>query len=144
MNKNEKTTEMSLRWWASQLARDERTLARRFRAAGLDVARKKSYTPRQVYDALLGSIEAERVREKREHANLLELECQKRKRELIPTQEALDLIRDCFQPLRQAMLELPAAICARVNPIDPDLARQTLDLHVTELLDLVRGKIPIS
>jgi hypothetical protein len=134
------TPTLSLRDAAKTFGYPTMTLARKLQAKGIDTS--KGLTVLQVHTALMGSLDAERIRETSARADLLELERQEKQRDLVPLAEVQQLISDAFLPVRQRLMALPAEQCARCNPSDPQLARESLDRWLTDSLPLIRSALP--
>jgi hypothetical protein len=56
---------------------------------------------------------------------------------LVPVEGARDIIRGIMEPLRVQLLSLPASLCARCNPGDPELARMQIEQGIVGLLRIV-------
>jgi phage terminase Nu1 subunit (DNA packaging protein) len=83
-------------------------------------------------------LDVERARESRVRADIMELDRSHKSGLLIASDTALSLVRSSFQPVRDALLSLPAAMSARVNPADPPFAREALTQWVDDTLRLCR------
>jgi phage terminase Nu1 subunit (DNA packaging protein) len=130
---------LSLRQLAEAFGYATMTLQRKLRAAGVDTA--KGATIQQVHEILMGSLEAERIRETRARADLLEMERREKERDLVPLAEVDEMIRNTHLPVRQRLMALPSEMCSRCNPSDPQLAREALDRWVTDSLPKLRAAI---
>lgn len=84
----------------------------------------------------------QQTRESQARADLLEIERAEKRRDLIPLAEVQAIVREAFLPVRQRFLALPAELCNRVNPTDPQFAREGLQHWVDEALRLVREELP--
>jgi rRNA maturation endonuclease Nob1 len=132
---------MTLHEAAEAFGKPRRTLERRLRDAGLKIGDGETYTVCEVHDALMGSLEAERIRETRARADLLEMERREKERDLVPLAEVDEMIRNTHLPVRQRLMALPSEMCSRCNPTDPQLAREALDRWVTDSLPKLRESI---
>lgn len=56
---------------------------------------------------------------------------------LVPVEGAREIIRGIMEPLRVQLLSLPASLCARCNPGDPELARGQIEQGIIGLLKVV-------
>jgi hypothetical protein len=56
---------------------------------------------------------------------------------LVPVEGARDIIRGIMEPLRVQLLSMPASLCARCNPGDPELARMQIEQGIVGLLRIV-------
>jgi phage terminase Nu1 subunit (DNA packaging protein) len=116
----------SLREAARQLDIPVETLRRGFQNVGIETGPRITYTPRECVRAWAGDFRSERTRETRAKADLLELKRKEREQELVAMSEAEDLVRRYLLPIRDQLISLPDAMCARCNPGDPELARAQL------------------
>lgn len=134
-----------MRWTVSKAATewglDRRTLTARLKAAGLDAHKSKTFHTREISRAILGDLGAEKVRETRERANLLELERAELEKRLVPLDQVQAMISNTLLPVRQRLLALPSEACARANPEDPLLAREALQTWVDDSLPVIRAGI---
>jgi hypothetical protein len=80
----------------------------------------------------------ERTRKLKAEADLLELEHKEKTRELVSLSEARELVERMCLAFREAVTQLPAGWCARVNPQDPALARVALEQWRDETLATLR------
>ena len=133
--------QMTLEQAAAEFAIPRPTLRRRIMHAGLKVGDGVTYTVAEIHGVLMGSLEAERIRETRARADLLELERLEKQRDLVPMAEVDAKLVATFLPIRQRLMALPAEAAARCNPSDPQLAREALDRWVTDSLPLIRGAV---
>src|SRR5690606_25257048 len=89
---------------ANELGVSRETIKRGLIQAGIEVSSEKSgneFTTRQIFAAVAGGdLKAERIRETRARADLLELKRKERERELVPMSEALAEISRVLVPLR--------------------------------------------
>lgn len=127
-----------MNWTAAQAAKewglDPKTMAKRIRAAGLDVAKGKKYSTAEITQAVVGDKQSEQIREIRARADLLELERRQKEGEVVDCAAMEKRIADVFAPLRSALLSAPAELAARCNPSDPDHARAALRDWVDRVL----------
>ncbi len=103
------------------------TIRRRLRAAEITHTEGKRYSIYVLHTALVGDLHAQRIRETRARADLLELERRKTEGELVTMEEARNVIRQYLGPMRDILTTAPMALAARVNPADPELARMQLE-----------------
>lgn len=127
---------------AKEFGMSPAALKRHLVQAGQDTERGKKFTIREILRAVQGDLKAEKTRETRERANLLELERMEKEGELMPVEEAQKLIRNAFVPVRQRLLALPSEAATRANPSDPVLSRTVLQQWVDDSLVLIRESIP--
>ncbi|HOI38389.1 MAG TPA: hypothetical protein PLF11_13520, partial [Bacillota bacterium] len=85
------------------------------------------YSIYTLHVAMVGDLHAQRIRETRARADLLELERRKTEGELVTMEEARNVIRQYLGPMRDILTTAPMALAARVNPADPELARMQLE-----------------
>lgn len=100
------------------------------------------YPLRTIYRALTGDLDAEKTRETRARADLLEMERKQKQGELVPMSEVDRLYTDALLPVRQRFLALPAEAATRCNPTDPTCAREALQQWVDDALPMIREKLP--
>lgn len=127
---------------AKEFGMSPAALKRHLVQAGLETEKGRKFTIREILRAVQGDLKAERTRETRERANLLELERREKEGELLPMEDVQAMIRNAFVPVRQRLLALPSEMQARANPSDPQLARAALDQWVTDSLSLIREGLP--
>lgn len=103
------------------------TIRRRLRAADITHAEGNRYSIYTLHVAMVGDLHAQRIRETRARADLLELERRQTEGELVTMNEARGVIRQYLGPMRNILTTSPMALAARVNPADPELARMQLE-----------------
>lgn len=103
------------------------TIRRRLRAADITHAEGNRYSIYTLHVAMVGDLHAQRIRETRARADLLELERRQTEGELVTMNEARGVIRQYLGPMRDILTTAPMALAARVNPADPELARMQLE-----------------
>ena len=103
------------------------TIRRRLRAADITHAEGNRYSIYTLHVAMVGDLHAQRIRETRARADLLELERRKTEGDLVTMEEARSVIRQYLGPMRDILTTAPMALAARVNPADPELARMQLE-----------------
>ena len=108
----------------------------------LEVGDGITYTVAEVHRALVGSLEAERIRQISADADLKELERLEKLKVLVPRAEISELIRSVLLPIRQRLLALPGEMAAKVNPADPLLAQRELDRWAGASLPMIREAMP--
>lgn len=138
-----------MRWTIEKAAREwgvsETTLARGIRRMALEVARGETYETPVIHRALTGEKHEAQARLAMAKAAMLEREERREAGELIDVQEMRSVIDAQFGPIRQAIVTAPAALCARVNPADPLLARTELERWRDTTLRLLSEKsVPVN
>jgi phage terminase Nu1 subunit (DNA packaging protein) len=83
-----------------------------------------------------------KTRESEARASMLEMERRQAEGELVTLSEVQSLYQSCLLPIRQTINSLPSALCARVNPTDPDHARIVLQDWVDSAVKGIREKLP--
>lgn len=119
---------------ADELGVSHETLRRGLRGLGVEVGHGRRYTIKQAFSALQSDLKAERTRETRARADLLELERREKEASLVPMSTARAVLVDVLTPLRTEMISCPATLAARCNPGDPEIARVTLEAWARETL----------
>ena len=132
------TIAMTLEQAAAEFAIPRPTLRRRVIRAGLKVGDGVTYTISEIHSVLMGSLEAERIREVRARADLLEIERAEKQRDLVPMAEAEAATTSAMLPIRQRLMALPSEASTRCNPTDPQLAREALDRWLADSLPMIR------
>lgn len=130
------TTRASGEWGISY-----KTLVRRLHGIGLETKKGRTFTTRQVDRALHGDLANERLRKLRLEGDLLDLERRSKDDELFPRAEVEVLVRETWLPMRQALLQMPAELCSRVNPADPQHALGHLEAWVDATLKSTRETV---
>jgi hypothetical protein len=118
------------------------TLMRKLVRAEVEIGDGITYTIGQVHRALVGSLEAERIRQISADADLKELERLEKLRILIPRAEISEILRAVLLPIRQRFLALPGEMAAKVNPSEPLLAQRELDRWAGAAMPLLRESMP--
>jgi hypothetical protein len=90
---------------------------------------------------LRDGLREEQEKETRARRKLLEERLRVSKRELVPLEEAADMIRRMLLPARQRLLGAPAELASRCNPSDPEFARRALQQWSDESLRYCGGEI---
>ena len=118
------------------------TVTRGLRGNGLhDVGKRgRTYTTREIDSAIHGDIDAERLRETRARADLLEIDRRERERELMPRSEVEGYFAECWLPIRQHLMGLPQ-LASRVNPTDPEFARPQLKNWMDSVLQMSKLEV---
>ncbi len=132
--------------WTILRAADEcgvprEAVRRGLRAAGIEPGEDGRYTTRQIFQALHGDLEAERIRETRARAELLEMEAEEKRRTLVSMEEVAKLYANALVPIRQHLNALPSECATRANPADPTHARNALAEWVAGVLPKIREAI---
>lgn len=125
---------------AAQFGVSRDTLKRGLVAMGIKVGWGAKFDLRQIYRALAGDLKEERTRETRAKADLLELKRAEREKDLVPMADAEALVQSVLLPVRDIWLAMPAALAARCNPGDPELARAQLQSWVDDSIRSVQPK----
>ena len=118
------------------------TLRRCLRGLGCETGRGVLYTIHTIYRALAGELDAEKTRETRARADLLEMERKEKQGELVSMSEVERLYTEALLPVRQRFLALPAEAATRCNPTDPQCAREALQQWVDDALPMIRERLP--
>lgn len=125
-------------WTITDAARewgiDDETLKRRLTQAGVKLEKGATYTTRQISDAVVGSLQREKIRLTSADADLKERDRFERDGILIRVDDAKKLIADALGPIRSSLVSWPMALASRCNPGDPELARVVLAEAVKNLL----------
>ena len=124
---------------ADEFAIPRATLRRKLLSAGVPIGDGEVYTVAQIHAALMGSLDAERIRETRARADLLELERAEKQRDLVPMAEAEAATTSSLLPIRQRLIALPSEASTRCNPTDPQLAREALERWLADSLPMIRA-----
>jgi len=133
------TKTLSLSQAAAEFGVPVVSLHRKLRNAKIPTHR--GVTIAQCWGVLATGKEAERVREIRARADLLEMKLGKKRRNLVPLVEVQAMIRDAMIAV-SAIIETLPQVAPQVNPADPQLAREALDRWVAETRPLLRGRAP--
>ncbi len=126
-NKSWTDHDLSISEAAKEFHSTPETIRRRLRAAEITHTEGKRYSIYVLHTALVGDLHAQRIRETRARADLLELERRQTEGELVTMNEARGVIRQYLGPMRDILTTAPMALAARVNPADPELARMQLE-----------------
>lgn len=118
-----KPLKFSIHVLAGELGVADETLRRKLRDLDVAVGHGKKITIKQAFAALHSDLDAERTRETRARADLLEMERKEKEQSLVPMATARKVINDVLGPLKVEMLSASATLSARCNPGDPELAR---------------------
>jgi phage terminase Nu1 subunit (DNA packaging protein) len=132
------TIHTAARAWAV----DRRTLGRALATAGHEIKPGAKFTPKQICAALHSDAERARCRETTARARLAEMKASEMADDLMPTSIVRGVLRDCFQPVRSAILSLPNECAAKCNPSDPEYARVVLLQWVDSVLPRIRNSLP--
>ena len=104
--------------WTILRAADEcgvprEAVRRGLRAAGIEPGKDGRYTTRQIFQALHGDLEAERIRETRARAELLEMEAEEKRRTLVSVsgRSSGSTPLDAGAWIRRAGLRIAAVSC---------------------------------
>lgn len=129
-----KITKLLVTEAAPQLGVSINTLLTGLERMRVKTSRGRKYPLKQLFTACFGDLEAERIRETRARADLLELERREKEKELVPMHLAVSLMRNGIGPVRTKVLELPNQMSGNVNPSDPEHARVQLTDWVDRFL----------
>lgn len=128
--------------WSLNLAAVEFGVSRDTIRRGLranDVADKKTYTTKEIFDALNGGdLEAEKILKTREERISLARENRIADRELVPYSDAEAVFIESHIPVVNA-LDALADYASRVNPQDPELAAIALRALSEEIKSRLRS-----
>jgi len=114
------------------------TLSKRLAEHGISVERGKEYHTREITRAVVGSLQAERIRDVAVSADLKELQVKEITKELIRMDDAKALFSDTLMQVRQLFVSVPAQLSNRCNPNDPAFARAALEVwreHALKVVD---------
>lgn len=117
------TIKLSVYAMAQELGVAEETLRRKLREIDVKVEKGKRITIKQAFAALHSDLDAERTRETRARADLLEMERKEKEESLVPMATARKVLNDVLGPLKIEMMSASATLSSRCNPGDPELAR---------------------
>lgn len=111
---------------------DRATLCRRLRGLGMDLPKGKAaarpwLTTRQVMAAVVGDLEAEKIRDTAASADARELKNAQLRGELIPAQTVEMILAEFGAWWRTKELGRPTLLAARCNPADPHHAASVLE-----------------
>ncbi len=106
------------------------------------VKSKEEYTTREIHGAISGDLKAARTREALANAIAAERENRIAEGELMETQEVVEFYTQALLPIRQRLLALPNECATRVNPTDPQFAREALQRWVDDALPMIRDGLP--
>jgi hypothetical protein len=126
---------------AREIGCSRETLRRGLRELGLETNRGTLFNLRQIFRALSSDAKAERARVDRERADKLARERMVDERELFPRDDVLAFVNAVFLPVRQSILEMPPALCQRVNSADPEHAYSVLMEWADEFLAAQRSTV---
>lgn len=134
-----------MNWTATNAAKEfgvsRETVLRGLRAIGHDTTKGKEYPTKTIHQALAGDLKAEKIRETRARADLLELERREKEGDIISVAEAKQHQSAVLSTIRQRFVALPAEMATRTNPNDPAFARKALEGWRDEALKLCREEI---
>lgn len=82
----------------------------------------------------LDTLREQKRLESKARTEQLELANKEKRRELVTMETARKVITDVFLPLKSAFMAMPASLCVRCNPSDPEMARKAIDESVKEIL----------
>lgn len=75
-----------------------------------------------------------RLRKMDAEIRLLELEEKEKLRQLVPIEEAHEVIRMALMPFRDSLVGMPDSLASRCNPADPDHARLALEAWRNQIM----------
>lgn len=130
---------------SSEWGIDRRTLKKRMSEQGHDVTVEgREYTTRDISKAVhaTGDLKAEKTRETKFRADLLELEHKEKLGELVSLSEVQRIMSETFQPIRDLINQLPSQVGSRCNPTDPQCAMEALEDWKKIALPLIRSYWP--
>lgn len=117
------------------------TITRKLRERRIQPDSDGCYTPRDIFHALVGDYKTARTRECEARAKLLEAEVEEKAGNVMSREAVVDAIYQWLGPIRQRFDSLPAEMSARVNPIDPALARSALNQWMRDALRQIQSAI---
>jgi hypothetical protein len=127
---------------AREFGVDRRTLGRALATNGLSVRRGAKFSVKEICAAIYGDAARARTRETTARARLAEMKVAAMDDDLMPTDVVLGVLRDCYQPIRSALLSLPNACASKCNPSDPEYARIALLQWLDLVLPLIKNSLP--
>ena len=130
---NLKNAEMAFR-----VARE--TIERSMRALDIKVEPHKKYPIHTIHRALSGDAKFERARLTREQADAQAIKNARERGELISLEDAREAVLAPLAAVNDSLIAMPSALCARVNPADPEHARQVLQEWRDQTRRLVRAE----
>lgn len=134
-----------IRWTLLKAAQESgvtrETIRRGLRRDGIEPGPDGCYSTRQILQAVHGDLEAERIRETRARAELLEMEAAEKRRTLVSMEEVAKIYANALVPIRQHLNALPSECATRANPADPTHARNALAEWVAGVLPKIREAI---
>lgn len=111
-------------------------------AMGQETTKGKKYPLHLIFRALHNDGKAARVRKNQAEADLLEVKRQRIMRDLLPRAEVSQFISDSFAPVREQVIAMPSVLASKVNPTDPEHARQHLEAWRDLFLRQCKEKLP--
>lgn len=112
--------------FAKEMGVSVNTVQRGLRVAGIKVEPAGRYPLKVLVQAVLPDGKVERARLTRAQADREELEVSKLRGELVEMDEVTAILRRTYQPIRDALVAMPASLAARCNPADPQMASGAL------------------
>lgn len=137
----QKNISLSLEAAAREFRCSKATLLRGLQSMGVETKRGTLHDLPTLFRALAGNLNAEKTRETKARADLLEMKRRTQLGELIPLAENLEWQRRVIAPFSLRLNMLPTTMADRCNPIDPSFARRALNEWVTETLPILRAEI---
>lgn len=121
---------------------DRRTLATRLAELGLDTDKGTTFHTREISRAVVGDLDAEKIKLTKADAALREIEVAEKRAQLVDLAEVQVMVRDALLPVSQRLRALPGEVAHRCNPTDPQFARAALQVWVDTSLPLIRSQLP--
>ena len=124
---------------AKALGISRERLHRQCAKAGIEVKARQKLTFREVVRAMTGgNMEAEKLRETSARADLLELDRREKEKELVSLSDVQDMLQQMMAPIRSRLNAMPTELANRVNPTDPQLAKDAAQRWVDEAVKVIR------
>jgi phage terminase Nu1 subunit (DNA packaging protein) len=119
------------------------TIIRGLRRLDVEVGRRTTFTTKQIVSSIYGDADFERTRLLRADADIREMERLEKENDLVKLSEVEKMLVDYVAiPVRNLLISAPTTLDQRVNPADPELAREALQRWVDDSLKLLREKLP--
>ncbi len=123
---------------ASEWLIDSKTLTKRLRAIGHDPKPRQTFSTSEISAAVCGDLTAERIRAERARADLMEQKRKENDRELVRLDDVQEMLQQMMAPIRSRLNAMPTELANRVNPTDPQLAKDAAQRWVDEAVKTVR------
>jgi hypothetical protein len=117
------------------------TIRRGLFTNGVEVKPNRTYSTREIHNAIAGDLKAARAREALANAIARERDNRVADGELIPLADNLAWQERVLLPVRHRLVALPGSLAQRCNPSDPQFAQRALDEWLNETLPLLRTEV---